>query len=57
VTNEIFRFSAATAGVRPFVAALGEHGDRVLAEAGYGADEIEAFRKGGVLGGRPGDGE
>jgi len=49
--NPPFRFSAAPATVRPFVAALGEHGARVLAEAGYAADDIEAFRKCGVLGG------
>ena len=50
--NPPFRFSAATATVRPFVAALGEHGERVLAEAGYAADEIEAFKQSGVLGGK-----
>jgi CoA:oxalate CoA-transferase len=50
--NPPFRFSAAPATVRPFVAALGEHGDGVLAEAGYTPDEIEAFRKNGVLGGK-----
>ena len=49
--NPPFRFSAATATVRPFVAALGEHGDAVLAEAGYTDDEIDALRKNGVLGG------
>ena len=52
VLNPPFRFSAATATVRPFAAALGEHGERVLAEAGYTADEIEAFRTSGVLGGK-----
>ncbi len=50
--NPPFRFSAAAATVRPFVAALGEHGAGVLAEAGYTPDEIEAFRKTGVLGGK-----
>jgi CoA:oxalate CoA-transferase len=50
--NPPFRFSAATATVRPFVATLGEHGDAVLAEAGYTADEIDALRKNGVLGGK-----
>ena len=49
--NPPFRFSAAPATARPFVAALGEHGARVLADAGYAADDIEAFRKCGVLGG------
>ena len=48
--NPPFRFSAASAGVQPYAAALGEHGDEVLAEAGYAAREIEAFRKSGVLG-------
>ncbi len=50
--NPPFRLSAAAATVRPFVAALGEHGAGVLAEAGYTPDEIEAFRKTGVLGGK-----
>ena len=48
--NPPFRFSAAPAMARPFVARLGEHGDQVLGEAGYAADEIEALRKSGVLG-------
>ena len=48
--NPPFRFSAATATARPFVAALGEHGERVLGEVGYAADEIEALRDSGVLG-------
>ena len=48
--NPPFRFSAAPAGVQPYAAALGEHGDEVLAEAGYAPREIEAFRKRGVLG-------
>jgi crotonobetainyl-CoA:carnitine CoA-transferase CaiB-like acyl-CoA transferase len=50
--NPPFRFSAATAAVRPFAAALGEHGEGVLLEAGYAPDEIEAFKKSGVLGGK-----
>ncbi len=37
---------------RACVAAVGEHGERVLAEAGSAANEIEAFRKRGVLGGK-----
>jgi CoA:oxalate CoA-transferase len=49
--NPPFRFSDAPATVQPYAAALGEHGDEVLAEAGYSAHEIEAFRKNGVLGG------
>jgi crotonobetainyl-CoA:carnitine CoA-transferase CaiB-like acyl-CoA transferase len=48
--NPPFRFSAASAAARPFVAALGEHGDEVLAEAGYSPEEIDAFRKSGALG-------
>ena len=48
--NPPFRFSAAPAGARPFVAALGEHSDQVLTEAGYSPDEIQAFRKDAVLG-------
>jgi crotonobetainyl-CoA:carnitine CoA-transferase CaiB-like acyl-CoA transferase len=48
--NPPFRFSAAPARVQPWAAGLGEHGDDVLAEAGYDADEIRAFRKNGVLG-------
>ena len=39
--NPPFRFSGAPAGVQPYAAALGEHGDEVLAEAGYTAREIE----------------
>jgi CoA:oxalate CoA-transferase len=48
--NPPFRFSAAQAAVQPFVAALGEHGLAVLAEASYSAEEIQAFRNAGVLG-------
>jgi crotonobetainyl-CoA:carnitine CoA-transferase CaiB-like acyl-CoA transferase len=48
--NPPFRFSAARAEVQPYAAGLGEHGTEVLAEAGYSAGEIEAFRASGVLG-------
>jgi crotonobetainyl-CoA:carnitine CoA-transferase CaiB-like acyl-CoA transferase len=48
--NPPFRFSDAPAAARPFASRLGEHSDAVLAEAGYTADEIDAFRKAGVLG-------
>jgi crotonobetainyl-CoA:carnitine CoA-transferase CaiB-like acyl-CoA transferase len=48
--NPPFRFSASAAAARPFAAALGEHTDQVLAEAGYAPEEIDAFRKGGVVG-------
>jgi crotonobetainyl-CoA:carnitine CoA-transferase CaiB-like acyl-CoA transferase len=33
--NPAFRMSAATVAARPFVAALGEHTDELLAEIGY----------------------
>jgi CoA:oxalate CoA-transferase len=49
--NPPFRFSDAPAAVQPYAAALGEHGSEVLAEAGYSALEIAAFRKSNVLGG------
>ena len=48
--NPPFRFSGGRAGAQPFAAGLGEHGDRVLHEVGYTADEIAAFRTSGVLG-------
>jgi len=48
--NPPFRFSQAPAVARPFVAALGEHGDEVLAEVGYSPDEIGALRTDGALG-------
>ncbi|MGH7335287.1 MAG: CoA transferase, partial [Candidatus Rokuibacteriota bacterium] len=48
--NPPFRFSDAPAAVQPYAAALGEHGNEVLAEAGYTALEIEAFRRDRVLG-------
>jgi crotonobetainyl-CoA:carnitine CoA-transferase CaiB-like acyl-CoA transferase len=48
--NPPFRFSAARAAARPFVAGLGEHGDPVLREIGYTTDEIAGFRAAGVLG-------
>jgi crotonobetainyl-CoA:carnitine CoA-transferase CaiB-like acyl-CoA transferase len=48
--NPPFRFSASPAGIQPFVAALGEHGDQVLGEAGFSAQEIEELKKRRVLG-------
>ena len=48
--NPPFRFSAGHAGVQPYAAALGQHGSEVLAEVGYTASEIEAFRATRVLG-------
>ncbi len=46
--NPPFRFSGARAAARPFAAALGEHTDAVLAEAGYSDREIDALRKAGA---------
>jgi crotonobetainyl-CoA:carnitine CoA-transferase CaiB-like acyl-CoA transferase len=40
--------SAAEAAAKPFVAALGEHSEAVLAELGYTPAEITAFAKAGV---------
>ena len=48
--NPPFRFSEAPAAARPFASRLGEHTDAVLAEAGYTPDEIDTFRKAGILG-------
>jgi crotonobetainyl-CoA:carnitine CoA-transferase CaiB-like acyl-CoA transferase len=48
--NPPFRFSGGPARVQPWAAALGQHGDEVLAEAGYEAGEIRALRKSGALG-------
>jgi crotonobetainyl-CoA:carnitine CoA-transferase CaiB-like acyl-CoA transferase len=42
--NPPFRFSAARTAAQPFVAALGEHTEAVLAELGYTPAEIAAFR-------------
>jgi crotonobetainyl-CoA:carnitine CoA-transferase CaiB-like acyl-CoA transferase len=43
--NPPFHMSAATAAVRPFVAALGEHTEKLLAEIGYTPAEIAALVK------------
>ena len=48
--NPPFRFSVTPSAVQPFVAALGAHGDRILAEAGYSEVEIAEFRKSRLLG-------
>ena len=50
VPNPPFRFSDASAGARPWVAALGEHGDAVLRENGFSPAEIAALRDSGTLG-------
>jgi crotonobetainyl-CoA:carnitine CoA-transferase CaiB-like acyl-CoA transferase len=46
VLNPPFRMSAATAAVRPHVAALGEHTATLLAEIGYTPAEIAALDRG-----------
>ena len=48
--NPPFRFSASPAAVQPYVAALGEHGEQILAEAGYSAPEIAELRRSHLLG-------
>jgi crotonobetainyl-CoA:carnitine CoA-transferase CaiB-like acyl-CoA transferase len=42
--------SNAEAAAKPFVAALGEHTEAVLAELGYAPGEIAAFAKTGIVG-------
>jgi CoA:oxalate CoA-transferase len=51
--NPPFRMSASEAAAKPFVAALGEHSEAVLAELGYTQAEITAFAKAGVIGSGP----
>ena len=46
--NPPFRFSDIEARAKPFVAALGEHTEAVLAEAGFTPAEIAALSKAGV---------
>jgi crotonobetainyl-CoA:carnitine CoA-transferase CaiB-like acyl-CoA transferase len=45
------RFEGTPAAIRRGAPALGQHGDEILAEAGFTADEIAALRAEGVLGG------
>jgi CoA:oxalate CoA-transferase len=47
--NPPFRMSAAEAAARPFVAALGEHSEAMLAELGYTPAEITALATAGVI--------
>ena len=48
-TRPAARFEQAPAELRRPAPGLGEHSDEVLAEAGYGADEIAALREQGVV--------
>ena len=50
VLNPPFRFSAAEAEARPFVAALGEHSRSVLAGLGYPEADIEGLIASGAVG-------
>src|SRR5205814_3281775 len=47
--NPPFRMSAAEAAAKPFVAALGEHSEAVLAGLGYTPAEITALVEAGVI--------
>src|SRR5207253_2162365 len=47
--NPPFRMSAAEVAAKPFVAALGEHCEAVLAELGYTSAEITALAEAGVI--------
>jgi crotonobetainyl-CoA:carnitine CoA-transferase CaiB-like acyl-CoA transferase len=49
VLNPPFRFSGTEAAAKPFVAALGEHSETVLAELGYERNEIEALAASGII--------
>ena len=44
--NPPFRMSGTDSAAAPFVAALGEHSEAVLAEAGFSAEEVAALRPG-----------
>jgi crotonobetainyl-CoA:carnitine CoA-transferase CaiB-like acyl-CoA transferase len=48
--NPPFRMSNAAAAAKPFVAALGEHTEAVLAGLGYTPGEIAAFAEAGIVG-------
>lgn len=47
--NPPFRLSGAAAAAQPFVAALGEHTEAVLAELGYNAGEIATLSRTGII--------
>jgi len=47
--NPPFRMSGSEAAAKPFVAALGEHSEAVLAELGYTPAEITALAEAGVI--------
>ena len=47
------RFDATPTSVRRHAPLIGEHGDEVLLEVGYTADEIAALRSAGALQSRP----
>ena len=49
VINPAVRFDATPAGLHRHAPLIGEHGDEVLAEVGYTADEIAALRVADVL--------
>ena len=47
------RFDATPTSVRRHAPLIGEHGEEVLLEAGYTADEVAALRESGALKSRP----
>lgn len=49
VADTPVRFSETEAGIRHRAPTLGEHTDRIMAELGYGADEIAALREKRVI--------